>query len=99
MAQSPTSVDLQTGMELILGSAGDLITVLETPGLSCGRMHCCISVIAFGQGKRDFLKIYLVITMLSQCFQVNCILKCPQALLFSLHPSDDVEKPAGLSWV
>lgn len=54
MAQSLTSVDLQAGMELILRSAGDLIAVLETPSLSCGGMCCCISVVAFGQGKKDF---------------------------------------------
>lgn len=36
------------------GSAGDQIAVLETPGLSYGGMCCCIAVIAFGQGKRDF---------------------------------------------
>lgn len=55
MAKSPTSMHLQARVELILASAGDLITVLETPSLSCSGMCCCISVIAFGQGKRDFL--------------------------------------------
>lgn len=65
---------------------------------ACPVVGCAAAFLSWllGKARRNF---YLVITMSSQCFQRSCILKCPHTLLFSLQPSNDVGKPAGLSWM
>lgn len=53
VAQSPTSMDLGTEVELILGSTGGVTAVLVIAGLSCSSMCCCISLIDFWQCKSN----------------------------------------------